>query len=81
MILSQPFDYNCLNKPFLESESGSVRSATFWLPGSGSYQPKTARKHFLLSKSKFEMLREKKIFLFEIGQSSIRIKLSKNVEN
>ena len=52
MILSQPFDYNCLNKPFLESESGSVRCATFWLPGSGSYQPKTARKHFLLSKSK-----------------------------
>ena len=55
--------------------SGSVGSARFWLPGSGSakicgstdpdpkskYQPKTATKKILLSKSKSELLKKTRL--------------------
>jgi len=54
-------------KQYLRSGSGSIGSARFWLPGSGSAKIWTFEKSEII-----------KIFLILNGLSSFRIKISKN---
>jgi len=72
--------------------SGSVGSARFWLPGSGSAKicgstdpdprgkisTKNCKKTFLLLKPKSELLKKENIQIFSFlnGSSSFRIKIS-----